>query len=273
MFACIGQINGPQFTSGEFALYLKRNCITHICSAPYHPLSNGLAERFVQTFKRVMWTGEKSGSSLRHRLSEFLFSYRSTPHTTTGTSPGELFLQRKLRTKFDLLKPDQRSVVTSRQHSQKGAVDELHVPRDFLIGAEVMVRNYRQGDKWIPGVIVQKLGPLTYQVKTKGGRISKCHIDQLTQRTTPVAVDPSPSSAAEDVSDAYPVGSSDSPPIDNLPTPEPGPPSERHVYHDIHKEIADPQIGIHACCIDSKVQQGGNCRELSVTCVIYLCVC
>ena len=84
-------------------------------SAVHHTIP--MAERFVRTFKRVMRTGEKSGSSLHHQLSEFLFSYQSTPHATTGTSPGELFLQRKLRTKFDLLKPDQRSVVTSQQHS------------------------------------------------------------------------------------------------------------------------------------------------------------
>ena len=101
-------------------------------------------------------------------------------------------------------------------------------------------------------MIVQKLGPLTYQVKTKGGRISKCHIDQLTQRTTPVAVDPSPSSAVEDVSDAYyPVGSSDSPPIDNLPTPEPEPPSERHVPRYPQRDRRPPDR--YTCCIDSKV--------------------
>ena len=36
--------NGPQFTSVEFALFLKQNGIKHIRSAPYHPSSNGLAE-------------------------------------------------------------------------------------------------------------------------------------------------------------------------------------------------------------------------------------
>nr|XP_039248881.1 uncharacterized protein K02A2.6-like [Styela clava] len=46
--------NGPQFSSHEFANFLKANGIKHKKSAPYHPASNGAAERFVQTFKRAM---------------------------------------------------------------------------------------------------------------------------------------------------------------------------------------------------------------------------
>ena len=51
--------NGPQFTSEDFAYFMKANGIKHIRSAPYHPSSNGLAKRFVQTFKRGMKAGEK----------------------------------------------------------------------------------------------------------------------------------------------------------------------------------------------------------------------
>ena len=38
--------NGPQFVSEEFREFLRFNE-----SAPYHPATNGLAERFVHTFK------------------------------------------------------------------------------------------------------------------------------------------------------------------------------------------------------------------------------
>ncbi|XP_056132888.1 uncharacterized protein K02A2.6-like, partial [Lampris incognitus] len=37
--------NGPQFCSEEFATFLKANGVKHIRSAPYHPATNGLAER------------------------------------------------------------------------------------------------------------------------------------------------------------------------------------------------------------------------------------
>ena len=46
--------NGPQFVADELATFMKMNGIKHIRCAPYHPLSNGAVERFVQTFKRVM---------------------------------------------------------------------------------------------------------------------------------------------------------------------------------------------------------------------------
>ena len=46
--------NGPQFTSYEFGQFLKKNGIRHITSPPYHPSSNGQAERTVQTLKRAL---------------------------------------------------------------------------------------------------------------------------------------------------------------------------------------------------------------------------
>lgn len=45
---------GPQFTSSEFESCMKGNGIKHIHTSPYHPASNGEAERFVQTFKHLM---------------------------------------------------------------------------------------------------------------------------------------------------------------------------------------------------------------------------
>ena len=44
--------NGPSFASEEFREFTRNNGIKHIFSAPYHPSSNGLAERGVQTVKQ-----------------------------------------------------------------------------------------------------------------------------------------------------------------------------------------------------------------------------
>lgn len=44
--------NGPCFASTEFDSFLQSNGIKHFTSAPYHPASNGLAERAVQIVKK-----------------------------------------------------------------------------------------------------------------------------------------------------------------------------------------------------------------------------
>ena len=43
--------NASCFTSNEFIHFCKMNGIKHITSAPYHPSTNGMAERAVQTVK------------------------------------------------------------------------------------------------------------------------------------------------------------------------------------------------------------------------------
>ena len=158
--------------------------------APYHPSSNGLAERFVQTFKRAMKAGQGDGKTLNHRLSDFLFDYRSSNHATTGVSP----------TRFDLLRPDTTSVVTSKQADQKTGHDKRSKLRSLFPGQPVMVRDFRKGNKWIlvPGHIVKKLGPVTYNVEVENGSVVKRHIDHLTQR-----LDLLPPSADQSIGDTF----------------------------------------------------------------------
>ena len=65
--------NGPSFKSEGFRQFVSLNGIQHLTSAPYHPASNGLAERAVQTFKNAM--KKLSGGSVQDRLT---VSYSAT---------------------------------------------------------------------------------------------------------------------------------------------------------------------------------------------------
>ncbi len=135
--------NGPQFISDEFDLFMKSNGIRHIRSTPYHPSTNGEAERFIQTFKRSMKTGKACPGSLELHLHQFLLSYRSTPHTTTGITPAELFLKRRLQTRLDLLRPQLQSHVTRKQALQKEHHDGHSRSRDFEAGQVVLAKNFQ----------------------------------------------------------------------------------------------------------------------------------
>ena len=72
--------NASIFTSEQFKLFTKQNGIRHVTSALYHPASNGLAERAVQTFKEIM--KKTSGDPINTCVLHFLFQYCITPHST-----------------------------------------------------------------------------------------------------------------------------------------------------------------------------------------------
>ena len=54
----------------------------YVCSASYHPSTNGLVERAVQIFKHSLQ--QIPGGSVKEKLANFLFKYRITPHSSTG---------------------------------------------------------------------------------------------------------------------------------------------------------------------------------------------
>ena len=56
--------NGSQFTSEQFAVFMTMHGIRHTRTAPYHPATNGLAERFVQSLKHGLKASLSSCLSL-----------------------------------------------------------------------------------------------------------------------------------------------------------------------------------------------------------------
>jgi hypothetical protein len=93
--------NATTFTSEEFQEWCRYRGISHLSGAPYHPATNGAAERLVQSLKNAL---KKSKSTPKVALQEFLMQYRRTP-LASGFSPSELLHGRRIRARIDALIP------------------------------------------------------------------------------------------------------------------------------------------------------------------------
>ena len=168
---------------------------------------------------------EKDGLPLSHRLANFLLTYRATPHATTNVAPCALFLNRPLRTRFDLLIPDPNRVVCGKQAEQVTHHDQHAKQRDFIVGQHIMAKNMRGDPKWVRGTIGRQLGPVSFEVELDNGLTWKRHIDHL--RPLSPAAEPQPESqlretpAAETVDQDAFVSAPPHPPDDEALVPVP----------------------------------------------------
>lgn len=171
---CVVTDNGTQFTSADFENFCSMYSINHITTPPYHPRSNGQAERFVDTLKRAL--KKASGTPSDKALQQFLQVYRITrnDNTTTTTSPAEAMFGRKIRSVFDKLIPVQTKPIRSSPAPKK----------KYAIGEKVFFKAYKNNlSYWEPGIIEKKCGSVIYQVQ--GPKfVHKRHINQLRPRKT-----------------------------------------------------------------------------------------
>ncbi|KII66540.1 Transposon Tf2-6 polyprotein [Thelohanellus kitauei] len=166
--------NGPQFSSHLFSKFMTQHNIIHKRTPPFHPSSNGTAERFVQTLKGALANTNVTG--LHGDLNKFLVGYRNAPHATTLTAPAIRMFGRRVRTWMDNLTPAERD----NRHDVKG--------RRFVNGDKVLVRMYSKNyPKWQVGSIENVLGDRNYTV-TVGGRAHHRHIDQLLKYNGSLAI-------------------------------------------------------------------------------------
>ena len=154
--------NASIFVSAEMKKFWQNNGSRHITSSPYHPATNGLAERAVQTFTAAF--KRMDSGSIQTRISRFLFNYRITSQGTTGISPAELLMKRKLHSRLDQLIPDISTQVAKTQEKQKTYHDSKARGRQFTLDDRVMVRNYSLGDPWVQAHVIEQSGPVSYKV-------------------------------------------------------------------------------------------------------------
>ncbi|KRX70380.1 LanC-like protein 2 [Trichinella sp. T6] len=113
------------------------------------PFTRSQAERMVRTTKEFL--KKMTQCDWEYNLANFLFCQHVTPCTTTGKSPAELLMNRRLRT-----------------------LDRLQ--------ADEYAKNYSSEKTWKPAIVVTPRGPLSYQVQSEDGQLWRRHIDQLRKR-------------------------------------------------------------------------------------------
>ncbi|XP_062708968.1 uncharacterized protein K02A2.6-like [Aedes albopictus] len=162
---------GTQFTSEHFQRFLKNNGIIHKMGAPYHPATNGQAERYVQTFKDKLKALNCPRSEVHAALQKILMTYRVTVHPATGQSPSMMVFGRQIKSRVDLMVPK-----IGVQNSPRG---EDTTVRSFSVNDRVAARDFLSNERWRFGVVAERIGKLHYMVELDDGRMWKRHIDQL----------------------------------------------------------------------------------------------
>lgn len=152
--------NGKTFISSEFQQFLDVNGIKHKLTAPYNPATNGQAERFVQTLKQALGRMKCDTLNINLALSKMLLQYRSMSHAITNKSPAEMFLERKLYTRLDLIFPTKEEQTAN--HSK--------INKYFVCDKRVACRNYTATGKWKFGRVIKRLGTLHYKILLDDGR-------------------------------------------------------------------------------------------------------
>ena len=158
--------NGPPFCSSEFNDFCAKSDIKLIHSPPYHPQSNGLAERWVQTVKSQL-DKEFNDNYHENGLYKILLALRTTP-TAEGHVPADEIFTFRPRTALERLLPP----------SPRGESTKPMLPthRSFEIGQSILLKGVR-------GIVTEKIGNVMYKVALDNGVTCTAHVNQLKKAT------------------------------------------------------------------------------------------
>ena len=182
--------NATTFMSQEFQAWCKQRGIVHLTRAPYHPATNGAAERLIQSFKQAL---RKSSLPPKEALQEFLMQYRRIPFAS-GLSPSELLNGRRIRTKIDTLVPSIPHLLQGRQ-SKQGSKHSNAEDSEVVSKVE---HHYSLGDpcyalyfgprrnrdpRWVSAIVTKVHGTRSVNVRViPQGPTWRRHLDQLRPR-------------------------------------------------------------------------------------------
>lgn len=167
---------GTQFLSQQFKAFCQNVGITHKPVSPHYQQANGLAERGVQTVKRLWNKGANKHLAV--------LDYNTTPLEGLELSPSQLLMGRRPRNKLpttsQALQPKHIDTKTLHRHfkSEKNKQKFYHdrgakVLSELTKGENVRIRPQPGTIRWWPAKIVRNEQPRSYVVEDKNGKIFK----------------------------------------------------------------------------------------------------
>ena len=207
---------GSQFRSALMKEVNRLLSFKQLVTSPYHPICNGLAERFNGTLKKMLtrMCAERPKDWDKY-IDPLLFAYREVPQESLGFSPFELIygwpvrgpmqVLRELWTKdiedprvrttyqyvLDLKERLESTVSLAQQNLQnmskkyKKYYNRKSRRRHLKVGSKVLVLLPTKTNKLLmswkgPYEVVEKLSVLDYRIKT-GKKVKTFHINMLRQ--------------------------------------------------------------------------------------------
>lgn len=183
---------GPPFNSSYLIDFWEKQGIKVMKSPPYHPSSNGQAERMVRVVKDVLkkflLDPQMKGLDLEDQVSCFLFNYRNTC-TEDSRFPSEKLFNFKPKTILDLVNPKnsyKTHLTTQKEEKSTGFIVDDCERDEFSklrTGDPIYFKNFKPTDikRWLDATFLKKISPNVFQVSL-GGRTYTAHRDQIKLR-------------------------------------------------------------------------------------------
>ena len=180
---------GPPFNSEVFVKNFERQGICVLKSPPYHPESNGQAERIVRLVKDVLKVfffldPEIRKQDIETQIYYFLFNYRNICLGVDGEFPSEKLLSYKPKTTLDLINPknnfkNNQTKVHDTENKNTDANDIFRAT-NLKNGDMVYYRNPNKTEirKFLPATFLKQISTNVFQISI-GGRVVSAHKRQL----------------------------------------------------------------------------------------------
>ncbi|XP_068213666.1 uncharacterized protein, partial [Palaemon carinicauda] len=175
---------GTQFTSDCMKEVARLLSMRQLTTTPYHPMCNGLVEKFNGTLKQMLKKLCQEKPNQWHRyINAVLFAYREVPQESTGFSPFEILYGRSLREKMEETMKLANEALKLAQGRYKHYYDRRCRPRSLQVGDQVLILLPTDSNKLLmqwkgPFNVENIVGKNDYGINIHG-KVRTYHINML----------------------------------------------------------------------------------------------